>query len=144
MAFENYAMIRMEGRNPAQADIQAALEDSGLPDLVGPKGVERWTTILTAFEKLFDFLQRVKNLAIGRGFTSVDDLFERAFSGRLARNRAFDSALEYLTPSQKQRQRLIDKWMETDRAPMGEIDRKLNDLDTQINALKTKAMAGGC
>jgi hypothetical protein len=74
----------------------------------------------------------------------VDDLFDRAYRGEISRQRAFDSALELVTPDQARRFKTLERWMTDNKAPVQDISAAISRVDQRIDALKNKALAGGC
>ena len=94
-------------------------------------------------ERLYEVFERIGNFARGNGFNSVGDLFEQAYSGRLAKRRRFisavkdfaedggsgrgDIAMEWLYDNHQQ-------WLAAEEARLAEEEL----------GLKQEAMAGGC
>jgi hypothetical protein len=139
VAFQNYATARAMGGNAMK---ERMLEQLG--GALSPKWADRVVEVAAAFEKLLGFIEQVKNAALGRGFTSVDDIFNRAYTGQIAKQRAFDSALELLEPNQVRRAKTLQRWSKDNKAPMADISAAIANLDQQIGTLKAQAMAGGC
>lgn len=146
VAFQNYATARRAGsdamRENMLAQLESQLNTSGTT--LGEGAKKMIVQVAQAFEKLADFIDRVKNFAQGNGFQTVDDIFERVYSGQIAKQRAFDSALELLTPNQVERAKTLQRWRKDNRAPVQDIAQRVSDLDAQIESLKAKATAGGC
>lgn len=57
-------------------------------DWVGKKKTATPGRIRLLFQKIKNFLEKIKNLLAGRGFTSVENLFGKAFSGELQKRGA--------------------------------------------------------
>jgi benzoyl-CoA reductase/2-hydroxyglutaryl-CoA dehydratase subunit BcrC/BadD/HgdB len=143
VAFQEYAAARRAGADPMAATMLEQLR-KGLKEPLSP-GVEKVVVgVATAFEKVLDVVDRVRNFVKGNGFQTVDDVFERAYSGRLAKERAFNSALEYIEPDQIKRSKRLDQWARDNEAPLRDIDAEIGKIDEQIRALKTQATTGGC
>ena len=146
VAFQNYATAKTLGGDAMQANMLAQLDsqlkDSGITLGDGTKNVV--VQVAMAFEKVLDFVDRIKNFAKGNGFDTVDSIFERVYSGKIAQQRAFDSALELLTSDQTARAKTLQRWRKDNKAPVQDIDAALSNLDAQIESLKAKALSGGC
>jgi len=107
------------------------------------KGVLEANAMDKFMERLYEIFERIGNFARGNGFTSVGDLFERAYSGRLAKRRRFisavkdfaedggsgrgDIAMEWFYDNHQQ-------WLATEEAKLAQEEL----------GLKQEAMAGGC
>jgi hypothetical protein len=143
VAFQNYAVARRMGGDVMQEKMIQQLE-SQLKEPLGEGAKKLVVQVATAFEKVLDFIDRIKNLAQGNGFQTVDDIFEKVYSGQIAQQRAFDSALELLTPNQVERAKTLQRWRKDNKAPLQDITKRVSDLDAQIQKLKTQATAGGC
>ena len=155
VAFQNYAMLRATGVNdPVGAVFREQFIDM-LDAEMPRKSGESWrntlteqisTKILTGFERVLEFFERVRNLAKGNGFTSAEDFFRKTYEGEIARRREFDSALELITPDQAERMAFIDRWMRDGggKKVKVEIESKVAGLNAQIADLKAQALAGGC
>ena len=139
VAFENYATAREFGGDIAKEEMLKQLADS-----LGPKWANAVTEVAAAFEKVLAFIEQVKNYATGNGFTSIDDIFDRAYSGEIAKSRAFNSAAEMLEPNQAKRYKVLERWRKDAAAPAADIGAAIATIDSQIEALKTKAISGGC
>jgi hypothetical protein len=57
---------------------------------------------------------------------------------------ATQRALELLEPNQVQRTKRASTWRRNSSAPMADIEAELANLDQRIEALKNKALSGGC
>jgi hypothetical protein len=100
--------------------------------------------IFQGFDKVLEMIERVNNGIRGRGFESVQSLYEKAFSGELAKTRALDYAASMSTPDQKARVAKLSEWKGDNQKAVAEISQMATSVDEQINALKSQAMAGGC
>jgi hypothetical protein len=100
--------------------------------------------IFQGFDKVLELLERINNYARGRGFESVQSMFEKAYSGELAKARAYDFAAAMATPDQKARVAKLSEWKADNQKAVSEISQMAASIDEQINALKKQAMAGGC
>jgi hypothetical protein len=155
VAFQNYAMLRATGVNdPASAVFREQFIDM-LDAEMPRKSGESWRNtlteqisakILSGFQRVLEFFERVRNLAKGNGFTSAEDFFRKTYEGEIARRREFDSALELITPDQAERMAFIDRWMRDGggKKVKLEIESKVAGLNAQIADLKAQALAGGC
>jgi hypothetical protein len=139
VAFENYATARYLGGDAMKEGMMEALAGS-----LSPKWASRVVEVAAMFEKVLAFIEQFKNFAKGNGFTSVDDIFDRAFSGEIAKRRVFDSALEMIEPDQLRRIKMLDRWRRDAKAPAADIGAAIAKIDSQVEALKAKATSGGC
>ena len=143
VAFQNYAQVRDMGSDLATRQVVTDVV-LAMPDWTPSQVSKAAITVMKAFDKVLDLIERVTNYAKGNGFQTIDDLFERVYSGEIARTRAFDNALNLLEPDQTARAKRLDAWSKDNSLPGKDIDAMLSTLDTQIEALKAKATAGGC
>ena len=151
-AFQVYAAAKAKGMDlmPDQYRMEVVnMLDTELPR----KNGESWggtfrgeaaVRILQAWDRVLEYLERLNNAARGRGFTSVEDLFNKAYSGELAKSRALDFAVELITPDQVKRFDTLQRWTTDNRVAVAEISQATVSIDIQINALKAQAMSGGC
>ena len=171
-AFQNYARLRDFGwKDPAraarrraefdrsrlltsyderyQATGKAILTDDQLNQLflsADPAAHKVWTKFTG---KLMEIFERFNNWAQGNGFQNVNDIFERAYSGRMAKqgkaNYAWSKALEN-TPDGIKRSKMLEFWIHDNDPEMAA--QILNDMADQLGleaeALRTKAMQEGC
>ena len=100
--------------------------------------------IFQGFYRLMDFVERINNAVRGRGFESVESLYEKAFQGELAHSRALDYAGQQSTPDQKARLAKIAEWKSDNKKAVSEVSQMITSIDEQINALKAQAISGGC
>jgi hypothetical protein len=139
VAFQQYATSRALGGDAMKETMTRQLGDT-----LGPKSTKLVVDVIAAFEKVREVVERFRNAWQGLGFTSADDIFDRAFRGEIARRRAFDSALELVTPDQAKRFKTLERWMTDNKAPVQEVGAAISRVDQQIAALKTKALTQGC
>ena len=100
--------------------------------------------VIQGIYKVMDLIERVNNGIRGRGFETVQSMFEKAYSGELAKTRAWDSVAQLTTPDQKARLAKLEEWRKDNRKGISEINQMVASIDEQINALKSQAMKGGC
>jgi hypothetical protein len=151
-AFQVYAVNKAEGIDVFQDGIRTEVIDA-LDEAFPRKDGKSWegtirgevaARIFQGFDKVLDLIERVNNGIRGRGFESVQSIYEKAYSGKLAKTRALDYAAEFITPDQKARLRKIEEWKKDNRKAVSEISQMAASIDEQINALKKQAMEGGC
>ena len=100
IAFQEYAMARAQGIDPFERAMYVKVGerlDKHFPRADGNTWMDgklhkTVIKIMTAWNKVYDVATRFGNYAKGRGFNSVDSLFEEAYSGRLGIRRRFDNA----------------------------------------------------
>jgi len=151
-AFQVYAAYRTKGLNASTEQIRQEIVkalDTELPRKDGKswEGTfrgEAAVRIIQAFDRVIEFVERLNNAVRGRGFTSVQDLYEKAFSGELAKSRALDFAAEAITDDQAGRLFTLERWRGDNRKAVSDITAMVSDIDAQINALKAQAISGGC
>jgi len=153
LAYQTYAELRARGVSDPygkmfQQDFVAAL-DSVLPKKNGKSWGDTMTAkvaggVLRAFDKMQQFLEQFRNYWQGNGFTSAEDFFRKVYEGDIARERAFDSALDLFTDNQVSRYEFLDMWASDNKAVQARINNEVAGLDAQIAALKTQALNGGC
>jgi hypothetical protein len=155
LAFQTFADAKANGLTTA-ADTRARIRYEvidALDEQFPRKNGESWegtltervtSTIFQAFDRLLEFVERVNNGIRGRGFTSVEDFFEKAYAGDIAKKRALDFALEEITPDQKARVERLRTWTNDNQTALSDIGQAVAGIDEQINALKAQAIAGGC
>lgn len=100
--------------------------------------------VIQGIYKVMDLIERVNNGIRGRGYETVQSMFEKAYSGELAKTRAWDSVAQLTTPDQKARLAKLEEWRKDNRKGISEINQMVASIDEQINALKSQAMKGGC
>ena len=151
-AFQAYAAYRSQGLDASTVQFREQLiaaMDTHVPrkdnkSWAGTFRGEAALLIFQAFNKVLDLLEAVNNAVRGRGFTTVQDFYEKAYSGELAKSRALDFAKEFITKDQMARIQTIDRWKKNPRAAAGDITAMVQDLDGRINELKAQAIQGGC
>ena len=151
-AFQVYASNKAAGIDVFQERIRAEVIDA-MDEAFPRNDGKSWegtfrgevaALIFQGFDKVLELLERVNNGIRGRGFESVQSLYEKAFSGELAKTRALDYAAELVTPNQKARIAKLSEWKANNQKAVSEISQMAASIDEQINALKSQAMAGGC
>ena len=151
-AFQVYASSKAAGEDVFQDGIRAEVIDA-MDEAFPRKDGSSWegtfrgeaaARIFQGFDKVMDLIERVNNGIRGRGFESVQSLYEKAFSGELAETRALDYAAEMVTPDQRARIAKLSEWKADNQKAVSEISQMAASIDEQINALKSQAMAGGC
>jgi hypothetical protein len=151
-AFQVYAANKAAGVDVTQDGIRAEVIDA-LDETFPRKDGKSWegtlrgevaARIFQGFDKVLEMIERVNNGIRGRGFESVQSLYEKAFSGELAKTRALDYAASMSTPDQKARVAKLSEWKGDNQKAVAEISQMATSIDEQINALKSQAMAGGC
>ena len=151
-AFQVYASNKAAGVDVFQEGIRAQVIDA-MDEAFPRNDGKSWegtfrgevaALIFQGFDKVLELLERVNNGIQGRGFESVQSLYEKAFSGELAKTRALDYAAELVTPNQKARIAKLSEWKANNQKAVSEISQMAASIDEQINALKSQAMAGGC
>jgi hypothetical protein len=151
-AFQVYAANKAAGVDVTQDGIRAEVIDA-LDETFPRKDGKSWegtlrgevvASIFQGFDKVLELIERVNNGIRGRGFESVQSLYEKAFSGELAKTRALDYAASMSNPDQKARVAKLSEWKGDNQKAVAEISQMATSIDEQINALKSQAMAGGC
>jgi hypothetical protein len=151
-AFQVYAANKAAGVDVTQDGIRAEVIDA-LDETFPRKDGKSWegtfrgevaARIFQGFDKVLELIEQVNNGIRGRGFESVQGLYEKAFSGELAKTRALDYAASMSTPDQKARVAKLSEWKGDNQKAVAEISQMATSIDEQINALKSQAMAGGC
>jgi hypothetical protein len=102
------------------------------------------STILKVFDRSLELVERLNNAVRLRGFTSVDDIFQKAYSGRLARERAISFAIDEIDPGQVKRTERLKEWMKSPNSALNDISGAIASIDERVSALKSQALAGGC
>ena len=90
------------------------------------------------FDRLYDVMERVRNFAQGNGFTSVDDLFERAYAGKLAKRREIGLAFGDIG-----REPFASDWL-SDNAMSERLAVEEAATNAQQAELRNKAIKEGC
>jgi hypothetical protein len=151
------AAYRAEGKDASMEGVRAGLIEA-MDDQFPLKGGKSWgdtlrgevgVRIIQGIYKVMDLIERVNNGIRGRGFETVQSMFEKAYDGELAKTRAYDFAAEaYVngtaTPSQRARINKLGEWKNDNQKAVSEINQMAASIDDQINALKKQAMEGGC
>jgi len=151
------AAYRAEGKDASMEGVRAGLIEA-MDDQFPLKDGRSWkdtlrgevgVRIIQGIYKVMDLIERVNNGIRGRGFETVQSMFEKAYDGELAKTRAYDFAAEVYvngtaTPSQKARIKKLGEWKKDNQKAVSEISQMAASIDEQINALKKQAMEGGC
>lgn len=153
LAYQTYAELRARGVGDPygklfQDEFVAALDQS-LPKKNGKSWGDTMTAkvaggVLRAFDKMQQLLDRFRNYWQGNGFTSAEDFFRKVYEGDIARERAFDSALDLFTKDQVSRYEFLNMWATDNTGVQMRINNEVAGLDAQIAELKSKALSGGC
>jgi hypothetical protein len=133
VAFQRYAFARNMGIDPVGYMLDGYKQSS-------PAMAKFLSTqVMPIFDKVLNLIERVNNWARGRGFQSLRDVFERAYSGEMAK-REPDFALEYITKDQQARSEIIRYW----RSKKYEIDTRVEGLNAEMNRIRSMAAKEGC
>ena len=168
VAFQTYAAARQKGlgrmdllREAIVAQLEEAFPGS-TKTMRGRLTTEALTILAEGWERILDFYNRSRNYIDGKGFTNVYDIFEEAWSGRLAANRKFAGFVQVLDElgglsDEAFNKKLAENPAEMERLYMGAADRKaywskwrglgnkaIDQVDGEIAALKQQALEGGC
>lgn len=90
------------------------------------------------FDRLYDLFERVRNFAEGNGFTSVDDLFERAYAGKLAKRREIGLVFDDIG-----REPFASDWL-SDNAMSERLALMESEANLKQAALRQQAIKEGC
>jgi len=131
VAFQKHAYARSIGADPIQYMIGVNKSSPAIAKALGQ--------VVSVFNKLWNVLERVNNWAKGRGFQSVEDIYNRAFLGKYGEVEP-DFALEQITASQVFRAETVDAW----RHRMFSMDVDLQQVNAEMDQVRTAAMKGGC
>ncbi|MFZ9560122.1 MAG: hypothetical protein ACO27M_09835 [Vulcanococcus sp.] len=151
-AFQVYAAARAEGAMPMAEMIRGKIVDeldANFPRKDGKtwegtfKG-EAAIKIMQGLERTVELLERINNGVRGRGFESVESLYEKAFQGELAKTRALDYVAAQSTPDQLKKLAKLAEWRADNGAAVKQTSQMIFSIDQQINALKAQANKGGC
>jgi hypothetical protein len=168
VAFQAYANARQKGMTRMgliREAVASSLEEAfpGVTkSLRGRLTTEALAIIGEGWERIMDFYNRSMNFINGNGFTNVYDIFEEAWSGRLAANKEFGGFYQVLHELGGFSEEAFAKRLDEDPAGMeklfmGAIDREqywnkwrelgnnvVEQIDGEIAALKQQALQGGC
>ena len=153
-AFEKFAALKSQGGDTyskllfeelgKQLDQDVPLADGSSWLLERPGTLKLLSGIVSAMDKVLQMVERVRNFARGYGFKSVDDIFSDVYSGRIAKKREFDSAVDLFTADQAERFKLLDDFSNDNVGLRQDLANQASALDAQIESLKNQAIAGGC
>ena len=104
-----------------------------------PRALKYLSQVISVFDKLWNVLERAHNWANGRGYQSVKDIYENAFLGKLGQ-RETDHVMEYITPDQVARERMLEGWRKT----LASVDGRVTQLDAEMNQIRALAAKEGC
>ena len=159
-AFEKFAQLKQEGGDTyskllfeelgKQLDRDVPLKEGSWLDQ-RPRTLKLLSGIVSAMDKVIQFVERVRNFGRGYGFKTVDDIFSDVYSGRIAKRREYDAAIDLFTEDQVERFAMLDVFATdnmfgTDKVSLlpESIGNEVRALDAQIESLKNQAIAGGC
>lgn len=135
VAFQKYAIAKLHGKDPVAEIFKTAMDyDHPLTPVVA--------RIISIFDKIANYVERVKNLARGKGFSSIQSIFDQAAKGSIARRQR--SLLQPLGLSDNGD--LYGKWVEGDTLgrPMDDILSEIASLDSQMEQIRQRAAKEGC
>ena len=132
VGFQEYSMLRLSGMDPFEFAVTNKIGtwlDANFPRVDGNswqlgKFHNTLTTIAKVWDRIFEVVRAFGNYAKGRGFKTVDSIYEEAFSGLMAKKRKFDSAVNVIY-SEMESARLMDKINK--RIDLLKIAQKSND-----------------
>jgi hypothetical protein len=134
VAFQRYARAKATGSDPIAALVGAERLQTGKT----PSRLEKAAlAVISAFDKIADFAERVVNGFRGNGFTSVQDIFEKARSGALSKGQA-EAFLD-----DDNWMDMMMKWSDFDSMHRG-IKKQASAIDTQIAEIQQRAAREGC
>jgi hypothetical protein len=132
VAFQRYAFARQLGIDPVVYMTDGTKAST-------PRALKYLSQVISVFDKLWNVLERVHNWANGRGYQSVKDIYENAFLGKLGQ-RETDHVMEYITPDQVARERMLEGWRKT----LASVDGRVAQLDAEMNQIRALAAKEGC
>ena len=152
-AFEKFAALKSQGNDTysrllfeelgKQLDRDVPLKEGSWLDQ-RPRTLKLLSGIVSAMDKVIQMVERVRNFGRGYGFKTVDDIFSDVYSGRIAKRREFDSAVDLFTADQAERFKLLDDFANDNIGLRQDLANQASALDAQIESLKNQAIAGGC
>lgn len=152
-AFEKFAALKSQGNDTysrllfqelgKQLDRDVPLKEGSWLDQ-RPRTLKLLSGIVSAMDKVIQFVERVRNYGRGYGFKTVDDIFSDVYSGRIAKRREFDAAIELFTEDQVERFAMLDIFATDNAGLAADLGNQARALDAQIESLKNQAIAGGC
>ena len=132
VAFQKYAFARQLGIDPVVYMTDGTKAST-------PRALKYLSQVISVFDKLWNVLERAHNWANGRGYQSVKDIYENAFLGKLGQ-RETDHVMEYITPDQVARERMLEGWRKT----LASVDGRVTQLDAEMNQIRALAAKEGC
>jgi len=116
VGFQEYSMLRLSGMDPFEFAVTNKIGtwlDANFPRPDGNswqlgKFHNTLTTIATVWDRIFEVVRAFGNYAKGRGFKTVDSIYEDAFSGLIAKKRKFNSAVNIIY-AEMESARFVDK-----------------------------------
>ena len=152
-AFEKFAALKSQGNDTysrllfeelgQQLDRDVPLKEGSWLDQ-RPRTLKLLTGLVSAMDKVIQMVERVRNFGRGYGFKTVDDIFSDVYSGRIAKRREFDAAIELFTEDQVERFAMLDIFATDNVGLAADLGNQARALDAQIESLKNQAIAGGC
>jgi hypothetical protein len=152
-AFEKFAALKSQGNDTysrllfeelgKQLDRDVPLKEGSWLDQ-RPRTLKLLSGIVSAMDKVIQMVERVRNFGRGYGFKTVDDIFSDVYSGRIAKRREFDAAIELFTEDQVERFAMLDIFATDNVGLAADLGNQARALDAQIESLKNQAIAGGC
>ena len=116
LGFQEYALARLQGVRPFEKAMYQKLGD--YLDFSFPrKDGQLWTggkfhkalvAVANVWDRMYEVVTALGNYMNGRGFATVDSIYEAAFTGELARTRRFNSVMNGLEIADRNAQ-LLDK-----------------------------------
>ena len=153
-AFEKFAQLKQQGGDTyskllfeelgRQLDRDVPLADGSSWLLERPRTLKLLSGIVSAMDKVIQMVERVRNFGRGYGFKTVDDIFSDVYSGRIAKRREFDAAIDLFTDDQVERFAMLDIFATDNVGLAADLGNQARALDAQIESLKNQAIAGGC
>jgi len=145
VGFQEYSMLRLSGMDPFEFAVTNKIGtwlDANFPRVDGNswqlgKFHNTLTTIAKVWDRIFEVVRAFGNYAKGRGFKTVDSIYEEAFSG--AKKRKFNSAVNVIY-AEMESARLVDNINK--RIDQMKIASKANDPETltRVNELYQKSV----
>lgn len=150
VAFQRYALARKLGQDPHQA----IFREFGLPELaaaMAPEGLARPQSkaaraVLAAVDaampvlgRLYDLFERLTNAVQGRGWKSVQSIFEDAYQGRLYKRNA-DQFISMSDKAMNEQIMRMQRWRET----MFSLDVERMTVERDMAQLRQTALENGC
>ena len=140
VAFQKYAIAKIEGKDPVAEIFKNAIDAEHPIKPILAK-------IVSLFDKVANYVERVKNLARGKGFNSIQSIFEKASKGEIARRpRPLTQALG-LTDNGD----FFGRWVDADtlgqslaRVKPEAVQAEIGQIQAQIADIQQRAAKEGC